>query len=126
MSLRSALASRLAQTLASNEQVRDTEERADASRNVGCQAVTSVPARSRGKVAGVLRSVVLRPREGVPTLEAELFDGSGALDLVWLGRRTIDGIEPGRRIRVEGMVCDVDGRRTMFNPRYELRPRPGE
>ncbi|WP_454857372.1 OB-fold nucleic acid binding domain-containing protein [Promicromonospora soli] len=126
MSLRSALKSRIAETLASNEQVRDTEERVDASRNVGCRAVASVPTRSRGKIAGVLRSVVLRPREGVPALEAELFDGSGALDLVWLGRRTIDGIEPGRRIRVEGMVCDVDGRRTMFNPRYELRPRPGE
>ncbi|MFE7503948.1 OB-fold nucleic acid binding domain-containing protein [Promicromonospora sp. NPDC057488] len=126
MSLRSALASRIAATLASNEEVSDTAERADASKNVGCAAVTSLPPRSRGKVAGVLRSVVLRPREGVPTLEAELFDGSGALDLVWLGRRTIEGIEPGRRIRVEGMVCDVDGRRTMFNPRYELRPRPGE
>ncbi len=126
MSLRSALASRIAATLASNEQVEDTEERADASRNVGCSAVMSLPDRTRGKVAGVLRSVVLRPREGVPTMEAELFDGSGALDLVWLGRRTIDGIEPGRRIRVEGMVCDIDGRRTMFNPRYELRPRPGE
>ncbi|MFD7306841.1 OB-fold nucleic acid binding domain-containing protein [Promicromonospora sp. NPDC059942] len=126
MGFRSALASRIAATLASNEEVSDTAERADASRNVGCAAVTSVPTRSRGKVAGVLRSVVLRPREGVPTLEAELFDGSGALDLVWLGRRTIEGIEPGRRIRVEGMVCDVDGRRTMFNPRYELRPRPGE
>jgi DNA/RNA endonuclease YhcR with UshA esterase domain len=126
MSLRSALASRIQHTLASNEQVEDIEERADASRNVGCAAVASVPVRSRGKVAGVLRSVVLRPREGVPALEAELFDGSGTLDLVWLGRRTIDGVEPGRRIRVEGMVCDVDGRRTMFNPRYELRPRPGE
>lgn len=126
MSLRSSLASRIAESLASNEEVRDTEERADASRNVGCMAVATVPVRSRGKVAGVLRSVVLRPREGVPTVEAELFDGSGALDLVWLGRRTIDGIEPGRRIRVEGMVCDADGRRTMFNPRYELRPRPGE
>lgn len=126
MSLRTALASRLAQTLASNEQVEDTEERADASKNAGCAAVTSVRPRTRCKVAGVLRSVVLRPREGVPTVEAELFDGSGALDLVWLGRRTIDGIEPGRRIRVEGMVSDVDGRRVMYNPRYELRPRPGE
>lgn len=126
MSLRSTLASRLAQTLASNERVEEIEERADASRNVGCAAVTSVQSRTRCKVAGVLRSVVLRPREGVPTVEAELFDGSGTLDLVWLGRRTIDGIDPGRRIRVEGMVCDVDGRRTMFNPRYELRPRQGE
>ncbi|MCP2265703.1 OB-fold nucleic acid binding domain-containing protein [Promicromonospora thailandica] len=126
MSLRSALASRVARTLASNEQVSDTEERADASRNAGCAPVAAVPPRTRGKVAGVLRCVVLHPREGVRTLEAELFDGSGALNLVWLGRRTIDGIEPGRRIRVEGMVSEVDGRRTMFNPRYELRPRPGE
>ncbi|HEV6955516.1 MAG TPA: OB-fold nucleic acid binding domain-containing protein [Promicromonospora sp.] len=126
MSVRSALASRLARTLASNEQVSDSQERAEASKNAGCCAVAALTPRTRGKVAGVLRSVVLRPREGVPALEAELFDGSGALDLVWLGRRTIDGIEPGRRIRVEGMVCDAEGRFAMFNPRYELRPRPGE
>jgi DNA/RNA endonuclease YhcR with UshA esterase domain len=69
---------------------------------------------------------VLRPRQGVPAVEAELYDGSGALDLVWLGRRTIAGIEPGRRIAVTGMVCEAEGRRTMFNPRYELKPRAGE
>ncbi|WP_125777770.1 OB-fold nucleic acid binding domain-containing protein [Antribacter gilvus] len=112
--------------LASNEEVRAEEERTDAATNRGCSAVASLTERRRGKAAGVLRSVVLRPREGVPTVEAELYDGSGSLDLVWLGRRTIAGIDPGRRIRVEGMVCDVGGRRTMFNPRYELRPRQDE
>jgi hypothetical protein len=45
---------------------------------------------------------------------------------VWLGRREIAGIAPGRRLRIDGLVCLVDGRRTVFNPRYELRPRPGE
>ena len=70
--------------------------------------------------------MVLRPREGVPTVEVELFDGSGVVDLVWLGRRRIAGIEPGRRALVEGLVCDVDGRRTIFNPRYELLAKPGE
>ena len=74
----------------------------------------------------MLRSVTLRPREGVPALAAELYDGSGTLDLVWMGRREIAGVEPGRRLRAEGLVCVVDGRRTLFNPCYELRPRPGE
>src|SRR5690606_18128756 len=39
MSVRSALASRLARTLASNEQVSDSQERAEASKNAGCCAV---------------------------------------------------------------------------------------
>lgn len=112
--------------LASQEEVDAEQERDTAARSVDCQAVSTLATRTRGKATGVLRSVVLRPREGVPTVEAELYDGSGALDLVWLGRRTIAGIEPGRRIRVEGMVCEVDGRRTVFNPRYELQSRPGE
>ena len=87
-------------------------------------AVASVPVRSRGKVAGVLRSVVLRPREGVPTVEAELFDGTEGVTLIWMGRRRIPGIEPGRRVRLTGFVCTQEGRRTMFNPRYDLSPRP--
>ena len=112
--------------LASQEEVTADEERTEASRQKGCRAVSELPNRRRAKVSGVLRSVVLRPREGVPTVEVELYDGSGVVDLVWLGRRRIAGIEPGRRALVEGLVCDVDGRRTIFNPRYELLPKPGE
>ncbi|MBD5787676.1 OB-fold nucleic acid binding domain-containing protein [Cellulosimicrobium terreum] len=112
--------------LASQDEVAAVEERTEASRQRGCCAVSELPDRRRATVSGVLRSVVLRPREGVPTVEVELYDGSGAIDLVWLGRRRIAGIEPGRRARAEGLVCEVDGRRTMFNPRYELLPRPGE
>ncbi|OLT53066.1 OB-fold nucleic acid binding domain-containing protein [Cellulosimicrobium sp. CUA-896] len=112
--------------LASQDEVAAVEERTEAARQAGCRAVSELPNRRRARVTGVLRSVVLRPREGVPTVEVELFDGSGTIDLVWLGRRRIAGVEPGRRALVEGLVCDVDGRRTMFNPRYELLPRPGE
>ena len=46
--------------------------------------------------------------------------------LVWLGRRTIAGIEPGRRLRASGLVSRVDGRALIFNPRYELAPKQGE
>lgn len=122
MSLRTAVR----RALASADEVAADEERHEAAGHRGCVPVAELGDRRRASAAGVLRSVVLRPREGTPTVEAELYDGSGALDLVWLGRRTIAGVEPGRRIRVEGMVCDVDGRRTMFNPRYELRAKAAE
>lgn len=120
------LKERLRKVVASQAEIEADEERADALRSVGCTPVESLADRSRASVSGVIRSVVLRPREGVPALEAELYDGSGTLDLVWLGRREIAGIAPGRRLRIEGLVCQVDGRRTVFNPKYELRPRPGE
>ncbi len=73
-------------------------------------------------VTGTLRTVTLRPRAGVPALEAELFDGSAALDVVWLGRRSIVGIEPGRKLIASGRISMSRGRRVLFNPKYELRP----
>jgi RecG-like helicase len=75
----------------------------------------------RTEVLGRIRSVAYTPRESVPTLEAELFDGTGTVSLIWLGRRRITGIEPGRTLVAAGRVGEVDGRRAMFNPRYELR-----
>ena len=120
------LTERLRHLAASQAEIEADEERADQVRAVGCTPVDQLPVRSRARVSGVIRSVTFRPREGVPALEAELYDGSGTLVLVWLGRREIAGVVPGRRMKAEGLVCLVDGRRTVFNPGYELRPRPGE
>jgi len=115
----------LQRALASQAELEADEERTESIRH-GCTAVSDLPERRRATVHGVIRSVTLRPREGVPAMEAELYDGTGTLDLVWLGRREITGIEPGRRGSFEGLVCGVDGRRTVYNPRYELQPRAGE
>lgn len=76
-------------------------------------------------VAGSLRAVVLRPRAGVPTLEAELYDGTGTVTLIWLGRRRIRGIDPGRSVVVHGRLTKQDGRQTIYNPAYELRASGG-
>ena len=76
-------------------------------------------------VCGTLRTVTLRPRAGVPALEAELYDGSGTVAIVWLGRRQIAGIEPGRGISVQGRLSLNEGRPVIFNPRYELTPAGG-
>jgi hypothetical protein len=85
-------------------------------------SIADAPDRERVKLHGSLRTVTLRPRAGVPALEAELNDGSGVITIVWLGRRRIAGIEPGRAISVEGRIGAHQGTRVMYNPRYELIP----
>ena len=85
-------------------------------------SIADAPDRERVTLRGSLRTVTLRPRAGVPALEAELNDGSGVITVVWLGRRRIAGIEPGRAIEVEGRIGAYDGVRLMYNPRYQLIP----
>lgn len=88
----------------------------------GSTRIADAPDRERVRLRGTLRTVTLRPRGGVPALEAELTDGSGVLIVVWLGRRRIAGIAPGRAIQVDGRIGAGEGGRIMYNPRYELIP----
>ena len=88
----------------------------------GCDSIGEAPDRERVRLRGTLRTVTLRPRGGVPALEAELFDGSGVITVIWLGRRRIAGISPGRSIQVEGRIGVTEGARVLYNPRYELIP----
>src|SRR5436190_24281249 len=71
-------------------------------------------------VTGRLRTVVYTPRTTLPTLEADLYDGSDMVRLVWLGRRHIAGIEPGRAVTARGRVAVRDDRKVIYNPYYEL------
>lgn len=85
-------------------------------------SIGEAPERVPVRLQGTIKTVTLRPRGGTPALEAELEDGTGAITLVWLGRRRISGIEPGRSMRVEARIGSSTGQRVMFNPRYELLP----
>jgi hypothetical protein len=82
--------------------------------------IEEAPDREIVRLRGTVRTVTLRPRGGVPVLEAELFDGTGTILVVWLGRRRIGGITPGRSLQVQGRLSAHDGARVMYNPRYEL------
>lgn len=84
--------------------------------------IADAPDRARVQLFGTLSTVTLQPRGGMPALEAQLADGTGAITLVWLGRRTIRGISAGRSVSVTGRVGVQGGVRVMYNPRYELRP----
>jgi hypothetical protein len=71
-------------------------------------------------INGRLRTVVYTPRTTLPTLEATLWDGTELLTLVWLGRRHIVGIEPGRQLTARGRIAVRDDRKVIYNPYYEL------
>ncbi|MFE6166124.1 OB-fold nucleic acid binding domain-containing protein [Streptomyces sp. NPDC048441] len=113
---------RMLDRLSSSQEDLESEELREDAETAGCTRIGDCHDRQIVTVTGTLRTVTLRPRAGVPALEAELFDGSAALDVVWLGRRSIVGIEPGRKLIASGRVSMSRGRRVLFNPKYELRP----
>ena len=88
----------------------------------GVDLISQAPDRQTVRLRGTLKTVTLRPRGGVPALEAELFDGSGSIVLVWLGRREIAAITPGRSMEVVGRIGRNGGDRVIYNPRYTLLP----
>jgi hypothetical protein len=100
-----------------------SEELRSRSADSGAEPVSTCQVGEPVCVAGTLRAVVLRPLAGVPTLEAELYDGTGTVTLVWLGRRRIRGVEPGRALVARGRLTLREGRPTVFNPAYELQVR---
>jgi hypothetical protein len=79
--------------------------------------------REVAQVCGVIRSVTMPPRASVPVLVAEVFDGTNAVNLVWIGRRRIPGIEPGVFLSAKGRIAMREGVPTIFNPPYAIAPR---
>ena len=118
---RSGLRRAISRFVAPQHQVHAEQER-ETSAKLGGTPITQLRTREQAIICGTLRAVTLRPRAGVPALVAELYDGSGSISLVWLGRRQIAGIEPGRRIKIKGMVTEAGGLPVVYNPRYELVP----
>jgi hypothetical protein len=75
-----------------------------------------------GHVVGV-EGVLVGPS---PSLRVEVEDGTGALDLVFVGRAEVPGLRPGVSLRLEGTVQCRRGRLEVWNPSYELLGRRGD
>jgi hypothetical protein len=116
---------RVVHLLTASEQQRHAEHLRKASVESGCPLAANVRRGEFVLISGRLRTVVYTPRTNLPTLEADLYDGSGVVTLVWLGRRQIAGIEPGRSLTARGRVALRDGRKVIYNPYYELAPPAG-
>jgi hypothetical protein len=81
------------------------------------------------RVAGEIRSVRIVPRAGAASLEATVQDGRGSVTAVFLGRRKIAGLSPGRRVMLEGVATKHKSSNSagssgndclMYNPVYQL------
>ncbi|MGD0255337.1 MAG: amino acid permease [Acidimicrobiales bacterium] len=76
--------------------------------------------RSRVRVAGRVRSIRVPTRTATANLECTLADPTGAILLVFQGRRHIPGIHQGVRLVAQGTVGAWEGRLAILNPDYEL------
>ena len=72
------------------------------------------------RIAGQVRSMRVLSQHDSPTLELVLVDDSGAMSIVFLGRRAIAGIEVGTHLEAAGTVGVVRNRLAMLNPSYTL------
>lgn len=117
---------RLTQRLTRTDDEVDSAVLRSHTREQGSVPIRDLTPRSRATIAGEVRSVTLRPRDDTPALEVEVWDGTGSLHLVWLGRRRIPGITPGIRIRATGRVTTQRRVTTIFNPAYEILGRVGQ
>ncbi|MGE9808068.1 MULTISPECIES: OB-fold nucleic acid binding domain-containing protein [unclassified Janibacter] len=116
---------RLGALLSHSDDDLEDAELSESSDRTGGQTIDEAADRSLVVAAGVVRSVTLRPKENVPALLVEMYDGRTAVNLVWLGRRSIRGIHPGIYLRVNGRVTWLRGQPTIFNPAYEILPDRG-
>ena len=86
----------------------------------GTLPIGEVRFRQHVTVAGRVRSIRTQPRAGVPTLECVLDDGTGRLTLVFLGRRTIAGFQPGVQVSATAVVGERGSHLEMLNPSYQF------
>lgn len=109
---------------ASRDDINALEEQATAKAE-GTIPIGKVKARQKVRLSGTLQALTFHPATQGPRLSALLYDGSGSIELVWMGRKEIPGIEPGKHLIVEGTVLSSAGRLRMMNPAYRIRHSEG-
>jgi hypothetical protein len=77
--------------------------------------------RDRVVVEGQVRSLRIVSQHDSPTLELVITDGTGALSLIFLGRREVAGIDVGTHLEASAVIGIHQNRLAMLNPTYELR-----
>jgi hypothetical protein len=90
------------------------------------RAIAQVRPRERVVVHGEIRSVTVMALRGCPACRYTLADGTGTLELMFLGRLEVRGLDKGRFCTAEGRAATWDDRIVLWNPRYELDPRADE
>ena len=105
----------------SDEQRYAEEIEAWAAKIPGTVRIRDATPRSKVRLAGVVRRITVRPLEGEESLEAVLYDGTGEVTVVWMGRRSIHGLNLGTRLVVGGLLAEkAHAGRRIVNPVFEF------
>ncbi len=113
---------RLTRRLTEDPEQLDVEELSDDVASTGAQKAIDCQRGQEVTMIGTLRSVECNGKSCAGGVKAELFDGTDAVVLVWLGQRRIPGIEQGRTLKVHGRVGKLDnGAKAIYNPHYEIQ-----
>ncbi|HEX7428540.1 MAG TPA: OB-fold nucleic acid binding domain-containing protein [Mycobacterium sp.] len=113
---------RLTRRLTDDPEQLDVEELSEEAANTGAQKAVDCQRGQEVTMVGTLRSVETNAKGCAGGIKAELFDGTEAVMLVWLGQRRIPGIESGRTLRVHGRMGKLEnGTKAIYNPHYEIQ-----
>jgi len=113
---------RLTRRLTEDPEQRDVEELSEEAASTGAQKAVDCQRGQEVTMVGTLRSVEANAKGCAGGIKAELFDGTEAVMLVWLGQRRIPGIESGRTLRVHGRMGKLEnGTKAIYNPHYEIQ-----
>ncbi len=86
----------------------------------GTQRIADAPSRQRVRLAGMVRRISVLPIEGTRSLEATITDGTGEVNVVFMGRQNIEGMSLGTRVVVEGVIGEQRQGRRIVNPKFEF------
>lgn len=113
---------RLTRRLTEDPEQLDVEELSEEAASTGAQKAVDCQRGQEVTMVGTLRSVEANAKGCAGGIKAEMFDGTEAVMLVWLGQRRIPGIESGRTLRVHGRMGKLEnGTKAIYNPHYEIQ-----
>lgn len=111
---------RMLRKLTSDVEELDADDLSEDVDRSGAQRAAECACGQEVTVFGRLRSVEFCSPDAEAQLKAELWDGTEGITLIFMGRRRIPGIEPGRTMRVRGRIAARDDRKVIYNPYYEI------
>jgi amino acid transporter len=85
----------------------------------GVTPIGSVSWKQQVTIEGRVKIVQVGTTAG-KSLEAQVFDDTGGVRLLFFGRTQIPGISPGTLLRATGRIGEYKGHLALANPRYEL------
>jgi hypothetical protein len=89
---------------------------------IGATRISDLRVQDRAKVTGTISSAQTTAIGSSLGYRCVLADGTGQLDLLFLGRPVIAGLATGTRCSIDGVVAARGARLAVWNPRYEVQP----